>query len=90
MNNASLTFSTANISSITDDGFALSLKGSLTGTGPLDAYISFPEPLTVIFQNTKIATISLPPICAEANVGTPDLESSASLTITDQTGYVNH
>lgn len=75
------------VSSITDDGFALSLLGSLTGTGPLDAYIQFPEPLTVTFQGHAIATISLPALCAAANNGIPNLATIGQLTITDQGGY---
>ena len=34
------------IRNISDDGFDLSLKGALTGTGPLDAEITFTEPVT--------------------------------------------
>ena len=76
-------------SGITDTGFALSLQGSLLGTGPLDAYITFPQPLTVTYAGYNIATISLPPICAAANSGVPNLHTNGQLTITDQTGYVN-
>ncbi|KAF8314052.1 hypothetical protein DL93DRAFT_2167525 [Clavulina sp. PMI_390] len=89
VNNASLTFSQANISSITNNGFALSLAGSLLNAGPLDAYISFPVPLTVQFDGTDIATITIPPICYAANTGVPDLQTSGSLTITNQNGFTS-
>ncbi|KAI0354382.1 hypothetical protein OH77DRAFT_1404952 [Trametes cingulata] len=80
---ANLTFNAANITNISDDGFDLSLKGALTGTGPLDAEITFVEPVTVTWQGNNIASIALPPVCAGANAGVPDYETNARLTITD-------
>lgn len=38
---AQLSFSSAAITNVAEDGFDLALKGSLTGTGPLDAQIEF-------------------------------------------------
>lgn len=35
-------------SNITNEGFDLTLNGSLTGTGPLDAEITFLEPVTYV------------------------------------------
>ncbi|KAI0370690.1 hypothetical protein BV20DRAFT_966193 [Pilatotrama ljubarskyi] len=80
---ANLTFNAANITNISDDGFDLSLKGALTGTGPLDAEITFVEPVTVTWEGHNIASIALPPVCAGANAGVPDYETNARLTITD-------
>ncbi|EJD03283.1 uncharacterized protein FOMMEDRAFT_168292 [Fomitiporia mediterranea MF3/22] len=84
---ASLTFSQANITNIANEGFDLGLKGSLTGTGPLDAEITFVEPVNVNWNGHDIATISLPPVCAAANDGVPDYETSGHLTITDQGAF---
>lgn len=75
-------------SDVTNDGFSLSLTGKLLNTGPLDALISFPEPLTVTWEGQNIATIALPAICAAANSGVPDLKTNAKLAITNQAGYV--
>ncbi|KAI8977823.1 hypothetical protein BD414DRAFT_466746 [Trametes punicea] len=86
---ANLTFSAANITSISDDGFDLSLKGALTGTGPLDAQITFTEPVKVNWNGNDIATISLPPVCAAANSGVPDYETNARLTITDSAKFTD-
>ncbi|KAH7875192.1 uncharacterized protein C8R40DRAFT_1170817 [Lentinula edodes] len=102
VDNAELSFNQANISDISDEGFSLTLKGSLTNTGPLDASITFTEPLEVTWEGRQIATISLPPsmgcavssllrltdfprsqVCAAANVGVPDYETDATLSITD-------
>ncbi|KAF9264250.1 hypothetical protein L218DRAFT_258531 [Marasmius fiardii PR-910] len=81
---AQLAFKEATITGITNDGFDLALKGSLTGTGPLDAQITFTEPLVVNWQGSDIATVTLPPVCAAANSGVPDYETTGHLTITDQ------
>jgi hypothetical protein len=70
-------------SDITDSGFSLSLAGALTGTGSLDAEITFVEPIIVAWQGTNIATIALPPVCAAANSGVPNYRTNAQLAITD-------
>ncbi|KAI6135778.1 hypothetical protein EV401DRAFT_1898270 [Pisolithus croceorrhizus] len=93
VNNASLSFSEANITNISNDGFDLSLQGSLTNVGPLDALIEFVKPVVVTWQGYDIATISLPPVCAAANTGVPNYQTSGKLTITDQarfTAYATH
>ncbi|KAF9047294.1 hypothetical protein BJ165DRAFT_1464966 [Panaeolus papilionaceus] len=84
-----LAFSSATISNITDEGFDLFLKGSLTNIGPLDALIAFTEPLNVNFNGKDIGTITLPPICAAANTGVPDYETTAHFTITDQDEFTS-
>ncbi|KIK68835.1 hypothetical protein GYMLUDRAFT_34828 [Collybiopsis luxurians FD-317 M1] len=86
---AELSFSEANITNITNEGFSLSLKGSLLNTGPLDALITFTEPVEVAWNGQTIAAISLPPICAAANSGVPDYESNAQLSITDVDQFTN-
>lgn len=73
----------ANITGVTNDGFDVSLSGSLTGSGPFDALIEFTEPLNVAWQGRNIAKLSLPSICAFANVGVPNLVTSGHLTITN-------
>ncbi|KAA1471743.1 hypothetical protein DENSPDRAFT_133322 [Dentipellis sp. KUC8613] len=84
VNQAVLSFSAANITNLANDGFDLALRGSLTNTGPLDAEITFVEPVTVNWNGNDIAQITLPPICASANAGLPDYQTNAHLTITDQ------
>ncbi|KAJ6607775.1 hypothetical protein B0H10DRAFT_2227490 [Mycena sp. CBHHK59/15] len=84
-----LAFTEANITNISDDGFDLSLRGSLTNVGPLDALIAFPEPLSVVWQGADIAQIALPPVCAAANTGVPNYVTSARLTITDSAKFTD-
>lgn len=75
------------LSNVKDTGFDLSLQGSVLNTGPLDALITFLDPINVNWNGQDIATIALPPICATANAGVPDYKSLATLTITNQAGY---
>ncbi|KAH9934026.1 uncharacterized protein BXZ73DRAFT_100865 [Epithele typhae] len=89
VNQAELKFTEANITNISDDGFDLSLVGSLTGTGPFDAQIEFVDPVKVTWQGNDIATIALPPVCASANDGVPDYRTSGRLSITDQDQFTN-
>ncbi|KDQ57731.1 hypothetical protein JAAARDRAFT_69819 [Jaapia argillacea MUCL 33604] len=83
VNNALLTFSEANITNPSNDGFDLSLQGSLTNIGPLDALITFTEPVSVVWNGEQIATIELPPVCGAANTGVPNYQTNGHLTITD-------
>lgn len=84
---AELSFSAANISRVTNDGFHLKMRGKLINTGPFDAYISFPDGVEVIWEGHKMAKIKMPPICAAADEGVPDLETTGELTITDNKAF---
>ncbi|KAG5340679.1 hypothetical protein C0989_000829 [Termitomyces sp. Mn162] len=84
-----LEFTEANITNINNNGFDLSLAGSLTNVGPLDAFIEFTEPLTVSWQGQPIATITLPSVCAAANSGVPDYRTNGHLSITDSSKFTS-
>ncbi|KAI9459105.1 hypothetical protein F5148DRAFT_1001220 [Russula earlei] len=88
VDNANLSFSTANITNLSDGGFDLELHGFLTNIGPLDTLIEFVDPVTVTWQGNDIATIIIPPICAAANVGVPDYHTNAHLTIIDEHQFI--
>ncbi|KAG1812612.1 uncharacterized protein BJ212DRAFT_460083 [Suillus subaureus] len=89
VNGATLAFNQANITDITNEGFQLSLQGSLTNVGPLDALIEFVEPVTVTWQGHNIATIALPPVCSAANTGVPNYNTQGQLVITDQVQFTS-
>lgn len=89
VNGATLAFDQANITDITNDGFQLSLQGSLTNVGPLDARIEFVDPVTVTWQGHNIATIALPPVCTAANTGVPNYNTQGQLVITDQVQFTS-
>ena len=84
---ATLSFSVTNITNVRNDGFDLSLQGQLLKTGPFDAQIEFPEGVTVTWQGQDIAQIQLPPICAQADIGVPNLRTNGKLKITNQGGF---
>lgn len=86
---ATLAFTQGNATNLVNDGFDVSLRGSLGVTAPADAYISFPEPINIDWQGGKIAEISLPPICSAASVGVPNLQTSGRLTITNQARFTD-
>ncbi|GAA5951249.1 hypothetical protein JCM3765_002422 [Sporobolomyces pararoseus] len=86
---AVLAFTGGTVTDITDSGFKVALKGSLTNAGPFDALISFPNGADVFFMGGKIATLNIPPICSAGGSGVPDLELNAKLTITDEPAFVN-
>lgn len=90
-NAAEMTVSGVNITNVTDSGFTVAMQGSLVGIGPFDAYILLPDGLDVMFAGSKIANIRLPPMCAAADVGIPNMLMTGALAITDEnafTGYV--
>ncbi|KAF7321550.1 hypothetical protein MKEN_00676000 [Mycena kentingensis (nom. inval.)] len=86
---AVLAFSQANITNIAEDGFDLSLLGSLTNVGPLDATITFVEPLDITWEGRQLGQISLPSVCAAANTGVPNYATKAHVTITDAEAFTD-
>ncbi|KAK0546638.1 hypothetical protein OC846_005187, partial [Tilletia horrida] len=80
----SLKFQVANLTKLRDGGFHVNLQGALTKTGPVNAYIEFVDPLNIIWEGKKIATIQLPPVCAAANEGVPNYVVEGDITITDE------
>ncbi|KAJ7188457.1 hypothetical protein C8R46DRAFT_1054741 [Mycena filopes] len=80
---AQLVFTEANLTNISNQGMDVSLRGSLTNSGPLDALIEFPEPVTINWEGNAIGQLALPPVCAGANAGVPDYSTTGKLTITD-------
>ncbi len=86
---AALSFTRANATSLTDNGFTTSLKGSLLTDAPANALIEFTEPVQIEWQGRNIAEISLPPICTSPGVGVPDLETTGQLTITNLAAFTD-
>lgn len=84
---AKLSFSVANATKLTDDGFDVALQGQLLNTGPFDALIEFPGGLTVTWSGKDIATVHLPPVCAKADEGVPNYVTKGTLKITNQKAF---
>ena len=64
-----LAFESVMLSSPTESSFNVQMKGSITKSGPMDATISFPSPLTVTWQGKVLGTVTMANIEAKANVG---------------------
>ncbi|KAG0746078.1 hypothetical protein G6F33_006884 [Rhizopus arrhizus] len=64
-----LSFDSILLSSFTDGSFNTQMKGSITKTGPMDATISFPKPLTVAWRGLTLGTVTMSNIQAKANAG---------------------
>ncbi|CEG75653.1 hypothetical protein RMATCC62417_10662 [Rhizopus microsporus] len=64
-----LSFDTIVLSNFADGSFTTQMKGSILKTGPMDAAISFPEPLTISWRGLKLGTVTMPTVQAKAGVG---------------------
>ena len=80
---AALSFSQANATQLTDNGFYTTLRGKLLTDAPANALIEFTKPIQIAWQGRNIAEISLPPICTIPGQGVPDLETAGQLRITN-------
>lgn len=80
---AKLGFETIVLSSPTDTSFQVQMKGSITGTGPFSATISFPSPLTISWQGKNIVSVNMPNIQTQPDIGA-QFDVSASSTVLDQ------
>ncbi|CAO3687497.1 unnamed protein product [Rhizopus microsporus] len=80
---AVLAFETVIVSAPTNEQFTVQMKGSITKTGPMDAAISFPTPLTVYWQGSPLGTVSMPEIQAKAGVGA-NFDVTGTFTIANQ------
>jgi len=77
-----LSVKSTDISNIAADSFTTHLVGSITGTGPLPATISFPSGVTVKFQNATLGQLLLPPVSVQSDAGAA-IDQDAQFKITD-------
>ncbi|CAO3620373.1 unnamed protein product [Cunninghamella echinulata] len=83
VNGAKLGFDTLVLSDPTDNNAKVQMKGSITNTGPMDATISFPDPLTVRWGGKTIGTATMPPVQAIGGRGA-QFDVPSNFVITDQ------
>ncbi|ORZ20216.1 hypothetical protein BCR42DRAFT_203748 [Absidia repens] len=83
VNGAVLGFETLILSNPTDTNAKVQMKGSITKSGPMDATISFPSPLTVRWQGKTLGTATMPDLKAVADQGA-QFDVPSSFVITDQ------
>ncbi|KAI8096238.1 uncharacterized protein BX664DRAFT_323438 [Halteromyces radiatus] len=83
VNGAILGFDNLILSDPTNNNAKVQMKGSITKTGPMDATISFPTPLTIRWQGKTLGTATMPPVQAIADQGA-QFDVPSNFVITDQ------
>lgn len=89
VNGAVLTFTQADLFNLRKDNFDIHLVGSLSNAGPVDAAISTPKPLSVLYNGKHIGDLTLPTIDAHGGQ-TANLDLNPALfSITDQNSFTS-
>ncbi|KAI9306100.1 hypothetical protein BJ944DRAFT_178845 [Cunninghamella echinulata] len=83
VNAAKLSFQTLILSNPTNNNAQVQMKGAITNTGPMDATIAFPTPLTIRWGGKVIGTATMPPVQAIADQGA-QFDVKSNFVITDQ------
>ncbi|KAG0004259.1 hypothetical protein BGZ79_009843 [Entomortierella chlamydospora] len=84
-----LAFDSIKILNPADAGFQTDIVGAITETGPLDAQIQFPNPVTVSFEGKALGTMMMPTVNAVANQGATLNLAAVQFTITDAAAYTD-
>ena len=82
-----LQFDSIRIISPTDTNFQIDIEGAISNTGPLDAQIVFPNPVTVSYDGKTIGSMMMPTVNAVANQGATLNMTGVMFTISDIDAY---
>ncbi|KAG0212765.1 hypothetical protein BGX28_005611 [Mortierella sp. GBA30] len=82
-----LAFEAIRILSPSETSFQTDINGAITDTGPLDAQIQFPNPVTVSYAGKAIGTMVMPTVNAIANQGAVLDLKAVPFTITDLAAF---
>ncbi|KAF9430150.1 hypothetical protein BGZ94_008090 [Podila epigama] len=86
---STLNFDSIKILAPGEDSFTTDINGMIAKTGPLDAQISFPNPVTVSFGGKTIGSMSMPTVNAIANQGAVLNLTGVAFTILDKAAYTD-
>ena len=89
VNGSALAFDAITINSPSDTAFTTDIVGAITKTGPLDAQISFPNPVTVSYNGKALGVMQMPTVNAIANVGAKLNLAAVPFTITDGAAFAD-
>ncbi|KAF9112844.1 hypothetical protein BGW39_003959, partial [Mortierella sp. 14UC] len=89
VNGSALAFDAITINAPTETSFATDIKGAISKTGPLDAEIAFPNPVTVSYNGKALGTMQMPTVKAIANQGAALDLKSVPFTITDGAAFAD-
>ncbi|KAF9915160.1 hypothetical protein BX616_006784 [Lobosporangium transversale] len=84
---SALAFEAITILSPAETGFQTDIVGAITETGPLDAQIQFPNPVTVSYNGKAIGSMAMPTVNAIANKGAALDLTGVSFTITELAAF---
>ncbi|KAG0042499.1 hypothetical protein BGZ83_000392 [Gryganskiella cystojenkinii] len=86
---SSLAFDAITIQGPTDTSFHTDIKGMISNTGPMDAQISFPNPVVVSYNGKAIGSMMMPTVSAVADKGAALDLKGVAFTITDTAAYTD-
>ncbi|KAG0367887.1 hypothetical protein BGX24_003061, partial [Mortierella sp. AD032] len=89
VNGSVLAFDSITINAPTETSFTTDIKGSISKTGPLDAEIAFPNPVTVSYNGKTLGTMQMPTVKAIANQGAALDLKNVPFTITDGAAFAD-
>ncbi|KAK3824742.1 MAG: hypothetical protein J3Q66DRAFT_325946, partial [Benniella sp.] len=84
-----LAFDSIKILSPAETSFQTDIVGAITETGPLDAEIVFPNPVTISFNGKPIGTMMMPTVKAVANKGAELNLAGVPFTVTDLAAFTD-
>ncbi|KAK3844442.1 MAG: hypothetical protein J3R72DRAFT_365600, partial [Linnemannia gamsii] len=89
VNGSALAFDAITINSPSETKFTTDIVGAITKTGPLDAQIAFPNPVTVSFNGKILGTMQMPTVNAVANKGAALNLAAVPFTIADGSAFAD-
>ncbi|KAK3824794.1 MAG: hypothetical protein J3Q66DRAFT_419504 [Benniella sp.] len=84
-----LAFDSIKILSPAETSFQTDIVGAITETGPLDAQIVFPNPVTISYGGKAIGTMMMPTVNAIANKGAELNLAGVPFTVTDLDAFTD-
>ncbi|KAG0247381.1 hypothetical protein BG011_001589, partial [Mortierella polycephala] len=82
-----LAFDSINILTLGETNFQTDISGAITETGPLDAQIMFPNPVTISYGGKAIGSMMMPTVNAIANQGAVLDLKGVAFTILDLAAF---
>ncbi|KAK5808540.1 hypothetical protein F5H01DRAFT_416439 [Linnemannia elongata] len=89
VNGSALAFDAITLINPTETSFSTDIVGAITKTGPLDAEIVFPNPLTVSYNGKALGSMAMPTVKAIANQGAALDMKNVPFTISDGAAFAD-
>ncbi|KAF9124629.1 hypothetical protein BG015_005051, partial [Linnemannia schmuckeri] len=89
VNGSALAFDAITLNAPTETSFSTDIVGAITKTGPLDAEIVFPNPVTVSYNGKALGNMAMPTVKAIANQGAALDLKNVPFTISDGAAFAD-